>query len=53
MIVYNGSLVLLNKNEWLQYISKILEINHTNSSNKLLREICNFDFKFKTISISQ
>lgn len=53
MSIYKCSLVLSNKEEWLKYILKTIDLSHTKCSDEILRDICNFDFKFDTDIISQ
>lgn len=42
-------LVLLNKAEWLQHASKVIESNRDKNSEELLKDVLTSYFKFGTI----
>lgn len=44
-------LVLLNKEEWLQHASKMIESNRDKNNEELLKDILTFDFKLGTVPI--
>ena len=48
--MYNCSVIISNKDEWLNYINTIL-IDSNNSNSNLLEKAMNFPFKFAVISI--
>lgn len=50
MSVFHCSLILLNKNEWLQHATDIVKSRKLKSPEELLRDILTFDFKFGAIS---
>lgn len=49
MNIFNCTLELSNKAEWLQHISNTVDLEHTKCPEELLKNVCSFDFKFDTI----
>ena len=49
--MFNCELVLLNKTEWLQHASKMIESNRSKNNEELLKDVLTFDFEFGTIPI--
>ncbi len=48
--MYNCSVIIANKDDWLNYINTIL-VNSNNSNANILENIMDFPFKFAVISI--
>ena len=49
MNTFYCELTLLNKEDWLQYATKILETNRNRNTDEILKDIVTFDFKFEVI----
>lgn len=49
--MFNCELVILNKTEWLQHASKMIESNRDKNNEELLKDILTFDFKLGTVPI--